>query len=117
MSDILSSLQQLRQTREEPQVEPAPAPVASTPSAASTATPTPEAQAGRGEDKTLAGRVPLALHRDLTRSLIDVADDLGWRRVNVDEALEAAIRVVLREPGAHERWVQELQQVRRERSG
>lgn len=111
MSDILTSLQQLRQTREEPQAEAAPAPAPPTPA------PLPDSPAVRGEDKTLAGRVPLALHRDLTRSLIDVADELGWRRVNVDEALEAAIRVVLREPGAHERWVQELQQVRRERSG
>lgn len=114
MSDILSSLQQLRQTREEPSREAPQAEAAPTPAPPA---PVPDSPAVRGEDKTLAGRVPLALHRDLTRSLIDVADGLGWRRVNVDEALEAAIRVVLREAGAHERWVQELQQVRRERSG
>lgn len=117
MSDILASLQQLRQTREEePRGE-----VASTPpQAASTLAPptsAPEMPTTRGEDKTLAGRVPLALHRDLTRSLIDVADGLGWRRVNVDEALEAAMRVVLRDAAAHDRWIEELQQVRRERSG
>lgn len=112
MTDLLSSLAQLKQARE--QEEPAtPAPQVAEAPKARPVDPTPAA--GRGEDKTLAGRVPLALHRELTRGLLDAADELGVRRVNLDEALEAAVRVVLRDPAVHVRWLDEIQAVRRDR--
>ncbi|WP_424952570.1 hypothetical protein [Deinococcus sp.] len=69
----------------------------------------------RGEIKTLAGRVPLPLHRELTRALIDAADELNFSKINVDEALEAAMRVVLRDEGATQLWYGQLREVRRER--
>lgn len=139
MSDILSSLAQLQKSRsaEQPQVKErgeqpltrpeadqqegeAVSPAVQTPiptpaPAEETALNTPEPSVSRGEGKTLAGRVPLALHRELTRGLLDAADELHVRRVNVDEALEAAVRVVLRDPQVHRRWLQEIQTVRRER--
>lgn len=75
----------------------------------------PPAGPARGEIKTLAGRVPLSLHRELTRALLDAADELRVGRVNVDEGLEAAIRAVLHDDAARERWYGELREVRRER--
>ena len=69
----------------------------------------------RGEVKTLAGRVPLSLHRELTRALLDAADELRVSRINVDEALEAAMRVVLRDTQATQLWYAQLKEVRRER--
>ena len=69
----------------------------------------------RGEVKTLAGRVPLSLHRELTRALLDAADELRVSRINVDEALEAAMRVVLRDTQATQLWYTQLKEVRRER--
>lgn len=69
----------------------------------------------RGEIKTLAGRVPLPLHRELTRGLLDAADELKVSKINIDEALEAAVRVVLREEGATRLWYAQLREVRRER--
>lgn len=71
--------------------------------------------ASRGEVKTLAGRVPLTLHRELTRALLDAADELRFSRINVDEALEAAVRVVLRDPQATALWYAQLREVRKER--
>ncbi len=71
--------------------------------------------AARGEVKTLAGRVPLSLHRELTRALLDAADELRVSRINVDEALEAAMRVVLRDTQATQLWYAQLREVRRER--
>ncbi len=119
MSDVTGALAQLRAAR---QAEPATASparqergggeeraTAPAPPAASPAGP------ARGEIKTLAGRVPLTLHRELTRALLDAADELRVGRVNVDEGLEAAIRAVLRDDAARERWYGELREVRRER--
>lgn len=126
MSDILSSLAQLQQaraserTRETPETA-APAaadtePQAQPPALRTAGTDeTSEPPLSRGDGKTLAGRVPLALHRELTRGLLDAADALNVRRVNLDEALEAAVRVVLRDPQVNRRWLSEIQSVRRER--
>lgn len=69
----------------------------------------------RGEEKTMAARVPLALHRELNRGLLDAADELQVRRVQLDEALEAAVRTVLRDAKVRQQWLAEIQQVRRER--
>ena len=69
----------------------------------------------RGQVKTLAGRVPLSLHRELTRALLDAADELRVSRINVDEALEAAMRVVLRDTQATQLWYAQLKEVRRGR--
>jgi hypothetical protein len=69
----------------------------------------------RGEIKTLAGRVPLPLHRELTRGLLDAADELKVSKINIDEALEAAVRVVLRNEAATRLWYAQLREVRRER--
>ncbi|THF84295.1 hypothetical protein E7T09_19960 [Deinococcus sp. KSM4-11] len=112
MTDLLSSLAQLKQAREQDE-QPTPAVPEVHP--ASTRPAEALAPGGRGDDKTLAGRVPLALHRELTRGLLDAADELGVRRVNLDEALEAAVRVALRDPQVHQRWLEEIQAVRRER--
>lgn len=71
--------------------------------------------ATRGQVKTLAGRVPLSLHRELTRALLDAADELRVSRINVDEALEAAMRVVLRDTQATQLWYAQLKEVRRGR--
>jgi len=68
-----------------------------------------------GQVKTLAGRVPLSLHRELTRALLDAADELRVSRINVDEALEAAMRVVLRDTQATQLWYAQLKEVRRGR--
>ena len=119
MSDLLSSLAQLKQARAS-ETAPAPQSGAAPKNVAPGAAPEPAAadtaaSVSRGEDKTLAGRVPLSLHRELTRGLLDAADELGVRRVNLDEALEAAVRVVLRDAEVHSRWLQEIAQVRRER--
>ena len=113
MSDLMSSLAQLKQARAN---ETSQAAVTETPAIPLETPPTESAGVvSRGEDKTLAGRVPLALHRELTRGLLDAADELGVRRVNLDEALEAAVRVVLRDVQVQTRWTQEIAQVRRER--
>lgn len=111
MSDLMKSLAQLRQVRHD-------GPDAPT----EPEQPKPDMgretlSIGRGEEKTLAGRVPLSLHRELTRTLLDAADELGVRRVYVDEALEAAVRIVLRGGETHKLWLQEVQQVRREKVG
>jgi len=109
MTDIKNALAQLRAARnldEAPPAEPVPT-VAGTVSE-----PVP---AARGEIKTLAGRVPLPLHRELTRALLDAADELHLNKINVDEALEAAMRVVLRDQGATALWYAQLREVRRER--
>ena len=125
MSDIKDALAQLRAARnaEEVQVADAAAlgsPVlAAEPSSAEAATAQIEiAELGttpRGEVKTLAGRVPLSLHRELTRALLDAADELRVSRINVDEALEAAMRVVLRDTQTTQLWYAQLKEVRRER--
>ena len=117
MTDIKNALAQLRAARELPASQ-AVAADAPAPSGAGTPTPdtAPEASApSRGEVKTLAGRVPLALHRELTRALLDASEELRVSRVNVDEALEAAMRLVLRDPEVTARWHAQLRDVRRER--
>ncbi len=116
MTDIKNALAQLRAARGAEEAS-APVPVAPAPSPAvpPPATPEVEASAPRGEIKTLAGRVPLQLHRDLTRALLDAADELKVGKVNVDEGLEAAIRVVLRDPAATQEWYAQLREVRREK--
>ncbi|WP_407542292.1 hypothetical protein Q0M94_18725 (plasmid) [Deinococcus radiomollis] len=118
MSDIKNALAQLRAARNGEEAlsaytpEAAPAPAVPSPPAE----PVPEpAQTTRGEIKTLAGRVPLPLHRELTRGLLDAADELKVSKINIDEALEAAIRVVLREGAATQLWYAQLREVRRER--
>ncbi len=117
MNDIKNALAQLRAARsnEEPQV-------ASTPTSAPELQTVPEPVSKRapealtrGEIKTLAGRVPLQLHRELTRALLDAADELRVSRINVDEALEAAMRLVLRDETARTEWYGQLREVRRER--
>jgi hypothetical protein len=135
MSDIKNALAQLRaaRTTDEAQdsvppvtVLPVTVPSAPDQSTQNTAPETvPAAQAPgsetgagpltRGEVKTLAGRVPLALHRELTRALLNAAEELRVNRLNVDEALEAAMRVVLRDPQAIQLWYDQLREVRRER--
>lgn len=127
MSDIMTSLAQLQQSRatEQAQARTDETAAADTRSLAPAMTPgeqglpapsdTETAGAPRGEGKTLAGRVPLALHRELTRGLLDAADELQVRRVNLDEALEAAVRLILRDPEVHGRWLAEVRGVRRER--
>ncbi|SMB85156.1 hypothetical protein [Deinococcus hopiensis] len=117
MSKISGSLAALRQMREGERTDEKPAPIVEE-ALPGPATPKEEVSAtvlNRGEGKTLAGRVPLALHRELTRALLDAADEMNVRRVNVDEALEAAVRVALRHPEAHGLWLQEILAVRRER--
>lgn len=124
MSDIKDALAQLRAARnaEEVQVPDVAAlgsPVlAAEPSSAVAAAQIEIAELGttpRGEVKTLAGRVPLSLHRELTRALLDAADELRVSRINVDEALEAAMRVVLRDTQTTQLWYAQLKEVRRER--
>lgn len=127
MNDIKSALAQLRAART---MDEQPAVTAPEPIAANTAAPEPvsgsaadlntpvtaEQETGsRSEVKTLAGRVPLSLHRELTRALLDAADELRFSRINVDEALEAAVKVVLREPQATALWYAQLREVRKER--
>lgn len=124
MSDIKNALAQLRAARngEEAQITAqAPPPVdaaAQTVALTHSDSPAPVTDpevAPRGEAKTLAGRVPLSLHRELTRALLDAADELRVSRINVDEALEAAMRVVLRDDQATALWYAQLKEVRRER--
>ena len=120
MSDIKNALAQLRAARNGEEPQPAQPPEAATPRAPAVspflAEPDLEpAPTGRGEIKTLAGRVPLPLHRELTRGLLDAADELKVSKINIDEALEAAIRVVLREGAATQLWYTQLREVRRER--
>lgn len=116
MNDIKNALAQLRAARngEEapPEAATLPVPVALPSSAQPDLEPVPPT---RGEIKTLAGRVPLPLHRELTRGLLDAADELKVSKINIDEALEAAIRVVLREGVATQLWYAQLREVRRER--
>lgn len=104
MSEITKRLAELRQEREQPQESRAPE-----------RREEKMVQVGAREEKTLAGRVPLALHRELMRGLMDAADELGYRRVYMDEALEAAVRLVLHDPDARERWLREIETVRSER--
>ena len=124
MSDIKNALAQLRAARtgEESQVIHTPEAVSSqrqmplpVPPLSQTALETEAAPIVRGDIKTLAGRVPLPLHRELTRGLLDAADELKVSKINIDEALEAAIRVVLREGAATQFWYAQLREVRRER--
>ena len=125
MSDIKDALAQLRAARnaEEMQVPDTVAIGNAVPEADSSSAGAAEFQvqvaepgtAPRGEVKTLAGRVPLSLHRELTRALLDAADELRVSRINVDEALEAAMRVVLRDTQATQLWYAQLREVRRER--
>ena len=120
MSDIKNALAQLRaarngeelQSARAPEQSAVPAPVAPLSAPESDPEPAPTA---RGEIKTLAGRVPLPLHRELTRGLLDAADELKVSKINIDEALEAAVRVVLREGEATQLWYAQLREVRRER--
>lgn len=130
MNDIKSALAQLRAARI---ADEQPADTATEPNAASTTAPAAslpvpvsaaeqnqpvmaEQETGnRSEVKTLAGRVPLSLHRELTRALLDAADELRFSRINVDEALEAAMKVVLRDPQATALWYAQLKEVRKER--
>lgn len=102
MTDLTRALKGLQRTRQEEQPEAEPT--------------TPNAAQSRSEIKSLAGRVPIALHRELSRALLDVADELSVRRVNIDEALEAAMRAVIRDPAARSAWLTQLQAVREERS-
>lgn len=129
MSDLLKGLAQLKQVRQTEQAEPAPveshpAPTperrpgagteaGQTPQVGMTGKPGP----GRGEEKTLAGRVPLALHRELAKLILEAADDMGMRRIYIDEALEAAVRIVIDDQAIRERWKAEVQQVRIEKAG
>jgi hypothetical protein len=125
MSDIKNALAQLRaaRTTDEPQTPGQSATVQPMQSTAPEPIPTAQGSAGetgansqtRGDVKTLAGRVPLALHRELNRALLDAAEELRVSRLNVDEALEAAMRVVLRDPQATQLWYDQLREVRRER--
>ncbi|MFC4454168.1 hypothetical protein [Deinococcus sonorensis] len=119
MNDVKNALASLRAARQSEQpldpTPPVPEP-SEAPLSAGKGQPTiQEDVAPRGEVKTLAGRVPLSLHRELTRALLDAADQLKLTRINVDEALEAAMRVVLRDQDSQERWLEELRAVRRER--
>ncbi|ASN82988.1 hypothetical protein [Deinococcus ficus] len=129
MSDLLKGLAQLKQVRQTEQNEPTP--VKSHPASAPERRPgagtevdqTPQAGMagkpgpGRGEEKTLAGRVPLALHRELAKLILEAADDMGMRRIYIDEALEAAVRIVIGDQAIQERWKAEVQQVRMEKAG
>lgn len=130
MNDIKSALAQLRAART---MDEQPAVTATEPIEASTAAPAAplpvpgsaaeqsrpvmaeQEASSRSEVKTLAGRVPLSLHRELTRALLDAADELRFSRINVDEALEAAVKVVLRDPQATALWYAQLKEVRKER--
>ena len=115
MTDIKNALAQLRAARNLDEATP-PEPVPTMAEVASEPVPTAlPVQSSRGEIKTLAGRVPLPLHRELTRALLDAADELHLSKINVDEALEAAMRVVLRDQGATSLWYAQLREVRRER--
>ncbi|WP_407572061.1 hypothetical protein [Deinococcus altitudinis] len=124
MTDIKNALAQLRAARngEEPQVVGTPESSSAKPPVQPKVSVQPQQEAEpeatptvRGEIKTLAGRVPLPLHRELTRGLLDAADELKVSKINIDEALEAAMRVVLREGTATQLWYAQLREVRRER--
>ncbi|GGR32103.1 hypothetical protein [Deinococcus ruber] len=118
MSDIKNALAQLRAARTTSEdAEGSVAEVESQPAAPTAQVVVPEEAAvrGRGEVKTLAGRVPLALHRELTRALLNASEELRVSKINVDEALEAAVRLVLRDPEVTERWHAQLREVRKER--
>ncbi len=125
MSDIKDALAQLRAARNAEEVQvpdvaalDSPVLAAELSSAEVAAAQIEIAEPGtppRGEVKTLAGRVPLSLHRELTRALLDAADELRVSRINVDEALEAAMRVVLRDKQVTQLWYAQLKEVRRER--
>lgn len=71
----------------------------------------------RGEDKTLAGRVPLGLHRRFSRLLLDTADNLGVNRIYTDEALEAALLALLEDDFVRSLWMEKLGEVRQSRRG
>ena len=125
MNEIKDALAQLRAARnaEETQVPDNMAQGHAVPEAEPLSAEAPASQAQlaepgtatRGQVKTLAGRVPLSLHRELTRALLDAADELRVSRINVDEALEAAMRVVLRDTQATQLWYAQLKEVRRGR--
>lgn len=131
MSDLLKGLAQLKQVRQTEQAEPTPAESHPAPAserrpgtgAGTEASLTPQAGmtgkpgGGRGEEKTLAGRVPLTLHRELAKLILEAADELGMRRIYIDEALEAAVRIVIDDQVIRERWQAEVQQVRMEKAG
>lgn len=110
--DVLRGLQQLKQQRgNEAQEKKAkavpPVPVMEA---------APEAPA-RGEEKTLAGRIPLGLHRRFSRLLLDTADNLGVNRVYTDEALEAALLALLDDDFVRSIWMEKLSEVRQSRRG
>ncbi|ULH14149.1 hypothetical protein MF271_02400 (plasmid) [Deinococcus sp. KNUC1210] len=123
MSDIKNALAQLRAARTTSEDAEVAVPEAGEPSARPSLDLAPPVVAvseepairGRGEVKTLAGRVPLALHRELTRALLNASEELRVSKINVDEALEAAVRLVLRDPEVTERWHAQLREVRKER--
>ena len=125
MNEIKDALAQLRAARnaEETQVPDTMTQGSAVPEAEPISAEAPASQAQlaepgtatRGQVKTLAGRVPLSLHRELTRALLDAADELRVSRINVDEALEAAMRVVLRDTQATQLWYAQLKEVRRGR--
>lgn len=111
-SDVLRGLQQLKQQRgseaqEKKEKAAPPIPVIEA---------APEAPA-RGEEKTLAGRVPLAVHRRFSRLLLDTADNMGVNRVYTDEALEAMLLALLDDDFARSAWLEKLSEVRQSRRG
>lgn len=110
-SDVLKGLQQLKEQRgnegkakKEKTVQ-------------ASVTETVVEPAMRGEEKTLAGRVPLGIHRRFSRLLLDTADYLGVNRVYTDEALEAALLALLDDDSVRGIWLQKLSEVRQSRRG
>lgn len=111
MSDVLKGLARLKEAREEEVREAQPERRTGTAAAPEALPPV------RGEDKTLAGRVPLTLHRRFARLLLDVADELGVNRVYTDEALEAALLLLLEDEEVRSSWQRRLSEVRQDRRG
>lgn len=108
MNDVLRGLKQLQEAREGEGKEVKPE---------EERPPHEPAPPSRGEDKTLAGRVPVTLHRRFARLLLDAADELGVNRVYTDEALEAALLLILEDEPARAAWLGKLGTVRQERRG
>lgn len=71
--------------------------------------------AAQGEQvRMLGGRVPDSIFREFTFAKLSAEADLHVKKVTTEEGLEAIVRA-LRDPVVRERWLAELQTVRRGR--
>jgi hypothetical protein len=66
--------------------------------------------------RMLGGRVPDPIFREFTFAKLSAESDLHVRKITTEEGLEAMVRA-LRDSEVREKWLAELQEVRKERRG